>query len=148
MNSSKNKYYVVSSEILPDVLDKVMKAQHLLMTGQVSRISEAVKIVGISRGTFYKYKDAFFSFHEEDSRRKAILNMVIHDEKGVLSRILSGIAEEDCNLLAINQTIPINQITNVSATLDIADMEISIHELISKLEALECVETVQLVAIE
>lgn len=146
--SSPDKYYVVSSEILPAVLEKVMTAQHLLATGQAHRVSEAVKAVGISRGTFYKYKDAFFSFQHEDSRRKAILNMVIHDEKGVLSRILSGIAEEDCNLLAINQTIPINHITNVSATLDIADMEISIHDLVSKLEALECVETVELVAIE
>jgi len=82
-----SKFYVVSSAILPDVLEKVMEAQTLLQTGQVRKISEAVKKVGISRGTFYKYRDAVFSFHEENSRRKAILTMVVQDEKGALSKI-------------------------------------------------------------
>lgn len=38
-----SKFYVVSSAILPDVLEKVMEAQTLLQTGQVRKISEAVK---------------------------------------------------------------------------------------------------------
>ena len=55
-----SKYYVVSGDILPDVLEQVMQARILLQSGKAKRISEAVKMVGISRGTYYKYKDAVF----------------------------------------------------------------------------------------
>lgn len=143
-----SKYYVVSSEILPEVLEKVMQAQTLLQTGQTRRISEAVKQVGISRGTFYKYKDAVFSFNEDSSRRKAILSMVIADEKGVLSNILSLIAAKNCNVLAINQTIPINGVSNVVLTLDIFELDISVQLLKELLAKLERVRKVELVAVE
>ncbi len=143
-----SKYYVVSSEILPEVLEKVMQAQTLLQTGQTRRISEAVKEVGISRGTFYKYKDAVFSFNEDNSRRKAILSMVIADEKGVLSNILSLIAAKNCNVLAINQTIPINGVSNVVLTLDIFELDISVQLLKELLAKLERVRKVELVAVE
>lgn len=143
-----SKFYVVSSAILPEVLDKVMEAQTLLQTGQVKRISEAVKEVGISRGTFYKYKDAVFSFHEENSRRKAILTMIIKDEKGALSSILGVIAQKNCNVLAINQTIPINHISNVVLTLDITDLEMSFQHLIAILQQQEQVKKVELVTVE
>ena len=143
-----SKYYVVSSEILPEVLEKVMQAQTLPQTGQTRRISEAVKEVGISRGTFYKYKDAVFSFNEDNSRRKAILSMVIADEKGVLSNILSLIAAKNCNVLAINQTIPINGVSNVVLTLDIFELDISVQLLKELLAKLERVRKVELVAVE
>lgn len=143
-----SKFYVVSSDILPEVLDKVMEAQNLLQTGQAKRISEAVKIAGISRGTFYKYRDAVFSFNAETSRRKAIINMTVQDVKGVLSVILSLIAKMNCNVLAINQTIPINQVSNVVLTLDISDLEISIYALTSMLKGLERVDKAELVAVE
>lgn len=144
----KPKYYVVSSEILPDVLEKVLECQHLLMTGKIRKISEAVKVVDISRGTYYKYKDAVFAFHEENSRRKAIVTMIVRDEKGVLSEILALIADHDVNVLALNQTIPINHITTVTATLDIGDLEDSIQDLIRYLEEIQGVESCQLVAVE
>ncbi len=43
-----SKYYVVSGEYLPDVLEQVMQARILLQSGGAKRISEAVKMVGIS----------------------------------------------------------------------------------------------------
>lgn len=143
-----SKFYVVSSDILPEVLDKVMEAQNLLQTGQAKRISEAVKMAGISRGTFYKYRDAVFSFNAETSRRKAIINMTIQDVKGVLSVILALIAKMNCNVLAINQTIPINKVSSVVLTLDISDLEISIYALTSMLKNLERVDKAELVAVE
>lgn len=143
-----SKFYVVSSDILPEVLDKVMKAQTLLQTGQVKRISEAVKQAGISRGTFYKYQDAVFSFNAETSRRKAIINMTIQDVKGTLSAILSMVARMNCNVLAINQTIPINKVSSVVLTLDITDLEVSIHQLTDMLKSLDRVDKAELVAVE
>ena len=143
-----NKYYVVSGNILPDVLEQVMQARILLQSGKAKRISEAVKMVGISRGTYYKYKDAVFSFNAEQSNRKAIISMILRNEKGTLSKVLSLVSVKQVNVLAINQTIPINGIANVALTLDISDLEISIQSLVSLIEAMPMVEKADLVAVE
>lgn len=143
-----SKFYVVSSDILPDVLEKVMKAQMLLTSGKVPNISEATKAVGISRGTYYKYKDAVFAFNSEQSNRKAVISMIVKNEKGALSKVLSLVSVKSVNVLAINQTIPINGICNVSLTLDISELEISIQSLNALIEAMPMVERVDLVAVE
>lgn len=143
-----SKYYVVSGDILPDVLEQVMQARILLQSGKAKRISEAVKMVGISRGTYYKYKDAVFSFNAEQSKRKAIISMILRNEKGTLSKVLSLVSVKQVNVLAINQTIPINGIANVALTLDISDLEISIQSLVSLIEAMPMVEKADLVAVE
>lgn len=143
-----SKYYVVSGDILPDVLEQVMQARILLQSGKAKRISEAVKMVGISRGTYYKYKDAVFSFNAEQSNRKAIISMILRNEKGTLSKVLSLVSVKQVNVLAINQTIPINGIANVALTLDISDLEISIQSLVSLIEAMPMVEKANLVAVE
>lgn len=143
-----SKYYVVSGDILPDVLEQVMQAHILLQSGKAKRISEAVKMVGISRGTYYKYKDAVFSFNAEQSNRKAIISMILRNEKGTLSKVLSLVSVKQVNVLAINQTIPINGIANVALTLDISDLEISIQSLVSLIEAMPMVEKADLVAVE
>ena len=143
-----SKYYVVSGDILPDVLEQVMQARILLQSSKTKRISEAVKMVGISRGTYYKYKDAVFSFNAEQSNRKAIISMILRNEKGTLSKVLSLVSVKQVNVLAINQTIPINGIANVALTLDISDLEISIQSLVSLIEAMPMVEKADLVAVE
>ena len=143
-----SKYYVVSGDILPDVLEQVMQARILLQSGKAKRISEAVKMVGISRGTYYKYKHAVFSFNAEQSNRQAIISMILRNEKGTLSKVLSLVSVKQVNVLAINQTIPINGIANVALTLDISDLEISIQSLVSLIEAMPMVEKADLVAVE
>ncbi len=143
-----DKYYLVSSDILPEVIEKVVAAQNLLRTGKTRRICEAVKMVGISRGTFYKYKDSIFPFEPENTSRKAIITLVIHDEKGVLSMILTRIAQLNCNVLAINQTIPINRVSNVVLTLDITDLPGNVEDLVALLKKLDHVNSASLVSVE
>ena len=143
-----SKFYVVSSEILPEVLEKVIEARSLLQKGKVKRISEAVKMVGISRGTYYKYKDTVFSFDQEQSRRKAVISMILRSETGSLSKVINLLSSQQINILAINQTIPINGVHNISFTLDVAEMEISIQVLLNLLEELPMVEKADLVAVE
>ncbi len=143
-----NKFYIVSSDILPEVLEKVLEAQTLLQQGKVKRISEAVKTVGISRGTFYKYKDAVFSFSQESGNRKAIVNAIIKDQTGVLSQLLSYLASQSINILALNQTIPLNGIASLTLTMDISFLENHISELLKDLEQLGYVQKASLVAVE
>lgn len=143
-----SKYYVVSSEILPEVLEKVMEAHRLLASGQARRISEAVKQVGISRGTFYKYKDAVFSFSQDESQRKAIISFVIRHEKGALAQVINLLSENQANILSLNQTAPINGIASLTVTIDMSDLEKSPEELIDILKTLPLVNKTELVAVE
>ena len=143
-----SKYYVVSSDILPDVLEKVIEARNLLQSGKVKRISEAVKAVGVSRGTYYKYKDAVFSFNDETSRRRAVITMIISQQAGSLSKVLNLVASKNGNVLAINQTIPINGIHTLSLTLDITDMDVTIDVFLHLLSNLDVIDKVDLVAVE
>ena len=67
----KKKYYVVRERAVPEVLLRVVEAQKLLDCGKAQTVQEAAEQTGISRSSFYKYKDDIFPFHEE-TRGKTI----------------------------------------------------------------------------
>ena len=51
----QSNYLIVDRRILPDYYEKVVQARDMLREGRVKEVSEAVKLVGISRSTYYKY---------------------------------------------------------------------------------------------
>ena len=51
----KTNYIIVDKKILPDCYEKVIEARTYLAEGVYKDVSEAVKAVGISRSTYYKY---------------------------------------------------------------------------------------------
>ena len=69
--TQKKKYFVVRERAVPEVLLKVVQAKKLLDSEKVSTVQEAAEQIGISRSSFYKYKDDIFPFHEE-TRGKTI----------------------------------------------------------------------------
>ena len=101
--AEKTKLYVLKDKAVPDVLLRVMEAKKLLDSGKCPSVQEATERVGISRSSFYKYKDDIFPYHE-NGRGKTI-NMVIQmeDEQGILSQVLSAIAVNGANILTIHQ---------------------------------------------
>ena len=62
----KTKYYVLNKKAVPEVLLKVVEVKHLLATRKGMTIGEAAEAAGISRSSFYKYKDDIFPFHENE----------------------------------------------------------------------------------
>ena len=60
----ETKYFVVNKKAVPEVLLKVVEAKRLLETGKVLTVQEATDMVGISRSSFYKYKDDIFPFQD------------------------------------------------------------------------------------
>ena len=62
----KKKYYVVRERAVPEVLLKVVEAKRLLESKRVATVQEAAERTGISRSSFYKYKDRYFSFPRGD----------------------------------------------------------------------------------
>lgn len=142
------KYLIVSKKILPDVYEKVIEARNLINNGSVKGISEAVKVVGISRSTYYKYKDYVFSPDENSIGRKAVVSMMLRHEKGVLSNVLNYLSQEHANILTINQSIPINGKASVSVSLDISDLSKSIDDVILEMRKIKGASSVRLLSVE
>lgn len=142
------KFYIVDSSILPDVLDKVIEARMLLLNGEVKQVSEAVKKVGISRGTYYKYKDYVFLPDKGLHGRKAVISLMLHHDKGILSEVLQVLSNVNANILTINQNIPIHNWASVVISFDISDMHHTIEELMEMLAHCRGVNRPQLLSIE
>lgn len=140
-------YLIVSKKILPEYYTKVVEARILLESSRCKSVSEAVRQVGISRSTYYKYKDYIFN-PSENFGRKFTVNMTLAHEQGILSQVLRILGEHDTSVITIHQDIPINSAAVVTVTLDSQNMTTSIEELMADLNDLEGVNGVALIAME
>ena len=144
----ENNYFIVDGEVLPDIFNKVVKVKQLLYKGYVKDITEGVKVVGISRSAYYKYRDKVFLMTEDVKGQKATISILASHKYGTLSEILEVIAKFKGNIITINQDIPINNAANITITLDILNLESSIEELIAEIKSLIKVIKITLIAIE
>ena len=85
-----SSYFVVKKKAIPEVLLKVVEAKRLLDTGRVMSVHEATEQVGISRSSFYKYKDDIFQFHDNSQGTTITLTFQMDDEPGLLSDVLES----------------------------------------------------------
>ncbi|WP_429971863.1 ACT domain-containing protein [Fructilactobacillus sp. Tb1] len=143
-----DKYYIVDQSLLPDTFSKVIEARQLLDSGKIKNISEAVKEVGISRGSFYKYKDLVYETDESNWNRKAVISLMLDDQRGILSSVLKKVADSKASILTINQNIPIHKVASVVISLDLSTMEITIDELLKEITEVDGTSKVTLVSIE
>ena len=81
-------YFVVKQKALPEVLLKVVEAKRLIESERAVSVQEATERVGISRSSFYKYKDDIFPFHDTAAGRTITLTFQMDDEPGLLSDAL------------------------------------------------------------
>ena len=117
--TEKKKYFVVRERAVPEVLLKVVQAKKLLDSEKVSTVQEAAEQTGISRSSFYKYKDDIFPFHEEARGKTITFIIQMDDEPGILSVVLQTIARFHGNILTIHQSIPINGVATLTLSVDI-----------------------------
>lgn len=144
----KTKLYVLKEKAVPDVLLRVMEAKKLLDSGKCPSVQEATDRVGISRSSFYKYKDDIFPFHE-NGRGKTI-NMVIQmeDEQGILSQVLSAVAANRANILTIHQSVPINGMATLSISADIPSEDMDLAKMVAAIEAIDGIMYAKILARE
>ena len=142
------KYFVVKQEAIPEVLLKVVEAKRLLESEKVLTIQEAVDAVGISRSSFYKYKDDIFPFHDNSQGTTITLTFQMDDEPGILSDVLKIIAEYRANILTIHQSIPINGIASLTLSIQVLQTTGDISRMIEQLEGQTSVHHVKILAKE
>ena len=142
------KYFVVKQKAIPEVLLKVVEAKRLLESEKVLTIQEAVDAVGISRSSFYKYKDDIFPFHDNSQGTTITLTFQMDDEPGILSDVLKIIAEYRANILTIHQSIPINGIASLTLSIQVLQTTGEISRMIEQLEGQTSVHHVKILAKE
>lgn len=144
----KAEYFVVRQKAVPEVLLKVVEAKKLLESERVLTVQEAVDAVGISRSSFYKYKDDIFQFHDNSQGKTLTLTFQMDDEPGLLSDVLKIIAEYHANILTIHQSIPINGIASLSLSVQILPTTGDISKMVMQLEGQKGVRHVKILAKE
>lgn len=140
----KVNYLLVDMSVLPDVYVKVIEAKGYLQSGEAANASQAAKMAGISRSAYYKYKDKIFEYSEQGDDVTTI-NAKLQDNAGVLSSVMNELYLAGANILAVNQSIPVNNIADVSITVSFAQSGHMTDEVIEKIKSVGGVKSAELV---
>lgn len=145
MNDQK-KYFVVRKRAVPEVLLKVVEAKKLLDSGKALTVNDAADRVGISRSSFYKYKEDIFEFHDNTQGTTLTVLFQMEDEPGLLSDVLKTIAEFGANILTIHQSIPINGMASLSLSVQVLPTTGNVSAMIEAMETQKGVRSVKLLS--
>ena len=146
--SEKSKYFVVKQTAVPEVLLKVVEAKRLLESSKAMTVQQAAEQVGISRSSFYKYKDDIFPFHDNSKGKSITFILQMDDEPGLLSLVLQTIAEYKANVLTIHQTIPINGVASLTLTVDLLPITKDVSSMIEQIESQPGIHYLKILAME
>ena len=146
--SEKSKYFVVKQKAVPEVLLKVVEAKRLLESSKAMTVQEGAEQVGISRSSFYKYKDDIFPFHDNSKGKSITFILQMDDEPGLLSLVLQTIAEYKANVLTIHQTIPINGVASLTLTVDLLPITKDVSSMIEQIESQPGIHYLKILAME
>ena len=144
----ETNYYVIKKKAVPEVLLKVLEVQKLLDSKRAVSVLEATEKVGISRSSYYKYKDDIFPFYDNTKGKTVTFVVQMDDEQGLLSDLLHVVAVYKANILTIHQSIPINGKGLLTVSVDIEDSETDVSAMIQDVEKIEDVSYVKIIAME
>ena len=143
-----NEYLIVEKSALPDYFLKVVEARHLLESGACAQVIDAVHAAGISRSTYYKYKDKVLEPSQLTVGRKASLMLTLNHQAGMLSKVLAAVSAYRANILTITQSRPIRGKASIMLSVDLSQLTEPMDALTESLDAIEGVENVRLLALE
>ena len=143
---TKPKFYIVEASALPEVFLKVAEAKRLLSTGEASTVNEATKMTDISRSAFYKYRDAVMPFRNMMTGRIMTIQLLIHDEVGLLGNILDLFTDANANIITINSIVPTNGTAVVTISAETMDLTVQLEELLRRLRSAEGVIKAEIIA--
>ena len=146
--SEKTSFFVLKEKAVPEVLLKVVEAKRLLDSGKMTSVQDATEAVGISRSSFYKYKDDIFPFHENEKGKTVTMVIQLDDEPGILSLVLKTIADFHANVLTIHQSIPVNGIASLSLSIDVFPATGDVEVMKDSIESVQGIHYAKILARE
>lgn len=144
----KSKYFVVKQKAVPEVLLKVVEAKKLLESERAITVQEATDKVGISRSSFYKYKDDIFPFYDNTKGKTITLAIQMDDEQGLLSDLLHVVAVYKANILTIHQSIPVNGVATLTLSVEVRPNTGNVSEMVGDMEEMDGIHYVKILARE
>ena len=144
----QTKYFVLKQKAVPEVLLKVVEAKKLIESERAITIQEATEKVGISRSSFYKYKDDIFPFYDNAKGKTITLVLQMDDEQGLLSDLLHIVAVYKANILTIHQSIPVNNVASLTLSVEVRPDTGNISRMVEEMEEKKGVHYVKIIARE
>lgn len=145
---NEDSFYMVKKRALPDALLRVAKVNALLESGKAKTIREAINVVGISRSSYYKYKDDIFPIHKKLEGKTITFVMEMEDIPGRLSDILHIVAECKANVLSIHQSIPVNNIALITMSVLVLPITDDVSKLFDMMEHAGGIHNLKIVSAE
>ena len=133
---------MVDASALPDVFSKVIEAKQLLESKKAESTSEAIKIAGISRSAYYKYKDRVF-LCKDNNTNKLDIQAILADKAEVFSALSNKLFKRGTNIITMTQTEPKNGEALVYLTIGIDNLQGTIKELIESLSHIDGVVSIK-----
>ena len=127
---------------------KVAEAKKLIASEKAMTIQEATDQLGISRSSFYKYKDDIFPFYDNAKGRTITLVLQMDDERGLLSDILHIVAVYKANILTIHQSIPVNNVASLTLSVEVRPDTGNISRMVEEMEEQKGIHHVKIIARE
>lgn len=146
--AEKTKYFVLKQKAVPEVLLKVVEAKRLIDSGKVVSVQDATESVGISRSSFYKYKDDIFPFHDNAKGKTITMVIQLDDEPGLLSVVLRIVADYHANILTIHQSIPVNGIASLTLSVDVLNDTGDLSQMVETIEQQQGIHYLKILARE
>ena len=146
--AEKTSFFVLREKAVPEVLLKVVEAKRLLDSGKVESVQDATEAVGISRSSFYKYKDDIFPYHENQKGKTITMVIQLDDEPGLLSIVLKTIADFHATILTIHQSIPVNGIASLSLSIDVFPTTGNVEDMKNSIESVQGIHYAKILARE
>ncbi len=144
----KSKYFVLKQRAVPEVLLRVVEAKRLLESERAITVQEATDRVGISRSSFYKYKDDIFPFYDNAKGKTITLVIQMDDEQGRLSDLLHVVAVYKANILTIHQSIPVNGVAMLTLSVEVQSHTGNVSSMIEEMENMRGIHYVKILARE
>ena len=144
----QTKYFVLKQKAVPEVLLKVVQAKRLIESERAMTVQEATERVGLSRSSFYKYKDDIFPFYDNAKGRTITLVLQMDDERGLLSDILHIVAVYKANILTIHQSIPVNNVASLTLSVEVRPDTGNISRMVEEMEEQKGIHHVKIIARE
>ena len=111
-------------------------------------VQEAAEQVGLSRSSFYKYKDDILPFSDNTRGKTVTLVTQMMDEPGLLSDLLHIVADYRANILTIHQTIPVNGSATVTLSVEVLSDTGNVAGMVEEIEHLKGVQNVKILGVE
>lgn len=144
----QGKYLIVDKSLLPSYFEKVAEAKELIDEGVAKDVSEAVRKVGISRSTFYKYKDLVRDISTVSMGRHAIISMMMSHRVGILSTVIGVISSYDYSVWTITQNPPVDAKANVVITLELGEDADALDDMLKEISLVPGLSRVQLLGMD